>query len=301
MKSQAKSHKNSGVGKHGVEQPRRAAAWMALACVGFATMGVFVKRLSPEVPEFELVLFRSLINFAVVLVIMVARGDPFFPKGKQLLVFRGVAGFGGMSCLFYCLGHLPLPLATLLNWSSPIFVILFSALILGERLRPNSVLWISAALLSVVLILLPGLNEGFRTSWLAGVGVGLLGAAFAGSAYVAVKAAAARVGIYAIVLYLTGVSSLLSAPVAWVQGLSPLSPRQSAEVLALGLLATLGQIAMTEAYRHARASLVSPMSLLNAGMAALLGWWLFDEHLAALQWAGMLLLAVAILMLQRDA
>src|SRR4029077_4851959 len=101
---------------------------------------------------------------------------------------------------------------------------------------------------------------------------GLLGAAFAGAAYVAVRAAATRVGIYAIVLYLTGASSLLSAPVAVYQGLVSLSGGRGLELLLLGLLATLGQVAMTEAYRHARASVVSPMSLLSALFAAVFGW-----------------------------
>ena len=80
-----------------------------------------------------------------------------------------------------------------------------------------------------------------------------------------------------------------------------LTPREGGEVLLLGLLATVAQIAMTEAYRHARASLVSPMSLLNAGIAAIFGWWLFDERLATLQWGGMILLAISLLMIQRTA
>ncbi|HUP57930.1 MAG TPA: DMT family transporter, partial [Bdellovibrionota bacterium] len=148
---------------------------------------------------------------------------------------------------------------------------------------------------------LPGLELGLSSRWMLAGLIGLLGAAFSGAAYVAVRAAAAKVGVYTIVLYLTGVSTLLSAPFMGLQGAVGFDTRQGAELLAIGLLATAAQLAMTEAYRLARASVVSPMSLLTAAFGALFGWLLFDERLALTQWIGMGVLAASLVVLTRQS
>jgi drug/metabolite transporter (DMT)-like permease len=265
---------------------------MCASAFAFTAMAAFVKRLAPVLPQFELVFFRSWINLAWVLALMLARGERLWPeRDKPLLVFRGLVGFAGAACMFYSLAHLVMPVATMLNWCSPLFVILFSKALLGERMPPLSAVFIPVAFLGLFLLLDP---FGARAPVpLAGAVAGIGAAVFGGMAYVAVRAATARVGVNVIVLFFVAVSTLASAPLAALDFRAPTSG-QWLELLALGSFATVGQLTMTRAYRYAPAGVVSMMNLLNPVFGAGFGLILFGENLAGLQWAGMAMVAAAI-------
>jgi drug/metabolite transporter (DMT)-like permease len=267
---------------------------MTASALAFSAMAVFVKRLAPVVQQFELVFFRSAVNLAWVLALMGARRELFWPKrGKKILVFRGLVGFAGVACMFYSISHLPLPVATMLNWCSPLFVILFSRLVLAERMPAWSGLFIPLAFAGLVLLLNPMDAQSGGLQWTAAL-IGLGAAVFGGMAYVAVRVATATVGVNMIVLFFVGVSTLASAPWAAADFLRP-SSDQWVELICLGSFATLGQLTMTKAYRYAPAGVVSMMNLLNPVFGAAFGIVLFHESLAAFQWMGIALVGVSIL------
>lgn len=275
------------------DQPLKALFWMFLSGLGFSLMSVFVKRLSDAIPQFELVFFRSWVNFVIVLALMLVRREDFLPVGKPLLVLRGLMGFGGVSCLFYALGHLPLSVSSMLNWCSPLFVLLFSRLFLKEKVASKALVWVAVAFAGLVVLLKPD----FRTGWihfpLVAVLIAILGSAFGGAAYVAVRAATARVGVNVIVLYFTGIATLLSAPLAFREFHRP-NLQEGVQLLAVGGFATLGQLAMTQGYRFAPAGLVSTMSLMGAVFSSIWGWVFFSEALDGLQWLGLALIATGV-------
>lgn len=285
----------SAMAHRSTDRPYVALAWMACSALGFSLMAIFVKRLGDSVPQFELVFFRSLLNFLFVLVWMLARRESLAPPrgSRKILVYRGLAGFSGVSCLFYSITHLPLPVAMLLGWSSPLFVLLFSRLFLHERTSARGLGFAALAFLGLLLILNPDPRHGWVALPIGAVAVSLFGAASAGSAYVAVRAATAKVGPNLIVLCFVGIATLLSAPLAALD-FRPLEPGRWGEVVLLGIFATIGQVTMTQGYRFAPAGRVSTMSLLNAAFSALLGWALFSERLELIQWGGLILMASAI-------
>jgi len=275
-----------------VDRPLRALAWMSLSALGFSVMTIFVKILSDTTPHFQLVFFRSSVNLIIQLVIAYYLGQKIFPKSdKAILVFRGLAGFGSLTCFFYAITHLPVSVAAMLSGCSPVFVIVFSAVLLRERLTAVSLGLISVVFAGLVLLLRPEWNDSIPHFPIL---IGLLGAALGGMAYVAVRAATARVGVNLIILYFTGIATLLSAPMAWRSWVTPINLTQWACLVMVGLCASVGQFAMTQGYRFAQAGLVSMMGLLNAAYTAIFGWILFNEQLSSIQWAGMLIVAVGI-------
>lgn len=283
-----------------VDQPLKAFAWMSCSALGFSTMAIFVKRLGAVVPEFELVFFRSILNLLFVLGLMLVRREKLnLPKDRNLhllLTFRGLVGFGGVSCLFYSIHHLPLPIAMMLGWCSPLFVILFSRIFLGERIAQTGLIAVGLALVGLFFLLDPlGLAGGAASArvLVGPVLIGIFGAAMSGAAYVAVRAATAQVGVNLIVVYFMMVSTLISAPLA-IPGFRLVSSSEVFAIFMVGISAAIGQVAMTHGYRYAPASRVSTMSLLNAAFSAFFGWWLFNEQLASLQWGGLVILATGI-------
>lgn len=265
---------------------------MVVSALSFTAMSVYVKRLSGTVPPFELVFFRSAVNLAWVAALIAVRRESLWPsQGKALLVFRGLVGFLGVACMFHAIAHLPLPIAAMLNWSSPLFVILFSRIALKERMPAGSTIWIVLAFLGVLLLLDPfGVSAAVPFPQAC---VGLLAAVFGGMAYVSVRAAMARVSADLIVFYFVSVSTLLAAPLAWSEGVWPTSSETWFQIFLLGTFAAIAQLTMTRAYRYARAGVVSMMNLLNPLFVAGLGLLIFREPLDALQWFGMTLLLSA--------
>lgn len=277
-----------------IDRPRLALGLMTLSALGFTIMAVFVKKVSDTIPQYEIVFFRCWVNALIVGFLMLRAREPFFPSARWLLVARGVAGFFSLSCLIYSLRHLPISIASLLSGCTPIFVILFSAWFLGERLARGAFVWTGLALAGLVLILRPDFNSGVTAIPPWAMAVGISGAAFAALALIAVRSLTARVGNNAIIFYFTGLATLISLPIAVWDGWVWPTPIQWVELISMGAFATLGQVTMTQAYRFAAAGLVSVMGLSTVGFSALFGWALFGELLGPIQWAGMVFLASGI-------
>jgi drug/metabolite transporter (DMT)-like permease len=259
-----------------------------LACAaGFAVMAYFVKKLGHRIPPFETVFFRSLVNLVCMTIWMRATRHVWKPVSRRdlsLLGLRATAGFVSLCCYFYSLQNLPLSIAGLVSWTSPLFVAVFSALFLGERLPPRALLCIGGAFAGLVLLLAPG-QVGLADLSGVTLAIGFFGAACAGAAYVTVRAASRRLSPNLIVFGFVFLATLASLPLAAAQYVQP-TWADGWELLAMGLAATWGQVAMTRAYQHAPAGIVSAMGLLTAVFSALLGVWAFGETLAVEQWLG---------------
>ncbi len=261
------------------DRPLRSFVFMFLSGLSFCLMLIFVKRLHTQIPQFELVFFRAFINLVVVVIIMLMRREKFNIPGKRLLIFRGLAGFTGLSCLFYTASRLPLSVASMLNWTSPIFILLISRFLLKEQVSARSFVWVSIAMSGLVFLLNPPFlhsHEAMEALPLVPILVGLFGGAAGACAFMAVRALTARVGVNGIIFYFTLVASVVSLPLALVDFRIP-NASQAIELLLIGGFAAAGQFAMTEAYRWAPAGVVSVMSLQNAAISALFGYLLFAE------------------------
>lgn len=269
-------------------------------------MSSMVKELSPHFTSLSLVFYRSIFGVTAIFIFLKLKNSPNtrFPKGSihRVLIFRSLTGFIGILCLYYGVSHLPLPVASTINWSSPIFVIVLSRIILKEKLKPKAMIWIFIAFISLSGLfgqsLMGFLNQtGVIFSPLA-LGIAVLGSFAGASAYVAVRAATAKVDALIIVLYFLSIATVLSAPFVFLsfKDSSAFLANDWVKILAMGFFGTSGQITMTHAYRLSSAGIVSAMGLLNAVFSALVGWWFFSENLGLLQWGSLLLLGLAVLM-----
>ena len=101
--------------------------YMVLAAFFFSLMALLVKVVGQRLPSAEMVLARSAV--AVVLSYGMLRRARVAPWGRRkgLLVFRGMAGFGGLLCMFYALTKLPLADATVIVYTNPVFTALLAA------------------------------------------------------------------------------------------------------------------------------------------------------------------------------
>lgn len=267
---------------------RRGALLMLGAALAFSGSGALVKHLSASLPNEMLVFFRSAIGLLALIPLLSRRGlQSLRTTHFGLHLLRGATGLAAMYCFFYAIAHLTLAEATLLLYSTPLFVPFIARLWLREAM-PTGLWWaVGVGFLGIVLILKPGLNL------LAGAAfIGLAAGIFAAVSMVNIRQLTHTEPSVRVVFYFSLICTLGSAlllPWRWQ------TPDAGAWIplLGIGVLATLGQLLLTRGYSHAPAAQVGPFTYFTVVFSALLAWWLWDEWLDIASMAGTLLVIVS--------
>lgn len=260
---------------------------MVASALAFSLMSALVKLAGERLPSQEIVLVRALISLVLSLALLLHARVPIWGRQRGLLWLRGFLGFAALSCVFYAVSHLPLALATVLQYLNPIFTAVLAAVFLRESVGGRLVAGIGLALAGTFLVT--------RSGWLGAgageplpafaVGVALAGALLSAGAYVVVRRLAAREHPLVIVFYFPLVTVPATLPTVlpdwvWPRGLEWLW------LAGVGVLAQAGQIALTHGMRHEPAGRATALSYLQVAFAALWGLLLFGEVPGAGVWAG---------------
>ncbi len=272
----------------------QAPLLMLVASLLFATMGVCVKLASELYPAGEIVFYRGLVGMVFAYALSRSRGSSLRTDVPVMHFWRSLCGVLSLGLWFHAIGGLPLATAVTLNYMSSVWMALFllgGAVLLGStQVDGRLVAAVLVGFGGVALMLRPSLGDGQLWHGLAG----LLSGMTAALAYLQVTTLGRRgepetriVFYFALGGVLAGATSM-----AWT-GLSPHGLRGAGLLLAVGLLATLGQLMITRAY--AIGSTLSNAGLQYAGIlfAALYGVALFGEHLSWMSFVGMLLIVLA--------
>lgn len=263
------------------------ALWMLLAGAMFAMMGVFAKAGAPHFSSAELVFYRSLVGMVSMGALARWRGWPLGTTHWRLHFTRGTAGVISLGLYFYCIGHLPLATAVTLNYTSPLFLAVITAVLLHERFGRLLVLSLAIAFAGVILLLEPTLREDQFRFGVMGLGSGVL-AAFA---YANVK----RLGAtgepsWRVVFYFTTLSTVAGGLWMLVAGASPVTRHNVWMLAGLGLTATVGQFAMTRAYLTGNTVVVGTLSYSTVIFSTIFGLVLWGEDLSTAAWLGIALI-----------
>jgi len=148
----------------------------------------------------------------------------------------GVGGlFGYHAAYFIALRHAPVVEAGLINYLWPLLIVLFSALLPGERLRRQHVVGCALALVGAGLVVTGGQSLGFDAAYLGGYASALVAAVIWG-AYSVLSRRFARVssdtitGFCLATAVLAAIVHFAIEPTIW-----PAAAAQSAAVVGLGL------------------------------------------------------------------
>ena len=223
-------------------RPGRGILLMILAVTLFTAMSACIKA-ADRVPAGEAVFFRAGLTVPVILAWLALRGrivEGLRTRQPWAHVRRGIVGSVSMGLGFSGLRYLPLPEVTALQFITPILIVLFAALMLGERIRLIRITAVVAGLLGVVIILWPRLTASGEGGKLFGASLVLCSAGLAALAQIFVKSMAGKEGTVAIVFYFSltaTVLSLLTIPFGWVWP----PPAEFALLLGAGVLGGSGR------------------------------------------------------------
>jgi drug/metabolite transporter (DMT)-like permease len=186
-------------------------------------------------------------------------------------VARVLCAVVGMNCGFYATAHLELATVVSLAYTRPLFMIILAVMFLGEVVRWRRGLATAVGFLGVLVMLRPTAVPVELPALAA-----LMGALMVAGAMAVVKQQAAVDGPATIMVWFgvgTAVLTFFPAIFVWE------APRADHWVLliAIGVLASIGQYMMIQAFTHGEATVMNPIDYLQILLAALFGFWLFDE------------------------
>src|SRR5258706_11144435 len=223
------------------------SSWMIVAGFFFATMGVFVKLGSAHFGVAELAFYRSIFTLVVVVAMIAWSRGTVKSAHLGTHIVRGIVGAVSLVGFFYAISRLPVATAQTLNYTSPLFLAIATTVVLGERFSPWLVVAVVMGFGGVAMLLGPTFGAGQEGPAM----VGLFSGVTAAWAYLAVRTLG-RLGEpdTRVVFWFGAVATVICAAwqlttdtfhaVRWDNGWI---------LVGLGLCGTLGQLAMTRAYR----------------------------------------------------
>ena len=267
------------------------SSWMLVASLLFALMGTLAKSLSNQFSGAELAMYRSLFGLVAIAAFFLWRRESPRTRFWKNHLWRGVTGTISLVAYFYALTKLPLATAITLNYTSPIWLALLSAVLLKERFSRHLVFAIALGFVGVAMLLRPVFASEQTSAGLIGLASGF----FAACAYINVKKLGeAGEPAWRVVFYFALVGSIGAALVQPFDGpFHAVNIGNLWALLGVGLFATLAQLALTRAYHSGNTLVVGAFAYSTVIFAALLGLFFFDEQLPLLAWLGMLVIIVS--------
>ena len=255
----------------------RAMVWMLGAIVSFSAMAIAGRELGTRFDTFEIMMYRSAVGLMLVLALAGWAGTlgqiNRARLGTQLA--RNLFHFTGQNLWFYAVTLIPLAQLFALEFTTPIWVVLLSPLLLGERLTGLRTLAAGLGFLGVLVVVRPGAMEVN-----AGVVTALAAAVFFAFTYIFTKRLTRDQSITCIMFYMTAVQLVLGLASAGWDGRITLPDAASAPLLMTVALGGLcAHYSITKALSLAPASTVAPIDFARLPVIAIVGMTVYNEPL----------------------
>lgn len=287
--------------------PLRGIALKVVSVAVFVAMSAFIKA-AGQLPAGQIVFFRAFFAILPIIAVLAWRHElrtALHTANPWSHIARGCVGVTSMGLGFFALTRLPLPDAITLNYAQPLLVVVFSALFLHEAIRFYRWSAVVVGLVGVVIISWPKLTlfsdgSAMANEQAVGVIAALCAAALSAVAMLLVRRLVHTERTPTIVLWFSltaAAAGLLTIPFGW----QALTFQQAALLVAAGVCGGLGQILMTESYRHAEASTVAPFEYTSMILGIAVGYLAFgDLPTAHTIVGGLIVIAAGIFIIWRE-
>lgn len=269
----------------------KAVLLMLLAELSFSAMQLFVKLSSVEVGTFEQVFFRNLVSLFIAGFIVKRdhlKVTEEIRRGKWAIWGRSLFGFLGILFFFYAANNARQANVAMLNRASPVFVMLFSAIFLKEKITRVKIAAIALCFLGAYIAMQPSFDSNPIPLFSA-----FLAAAAAGAAYTMLSYCKNLMHPSAVVFHFSAFSTVCAGIMMLPTAVWP-SPKVFVMLMLIGIFAAAGQFLLTFSYQLALASEVSIYQYSGVVFTALLSFIVFKESLNFSSLLGGLIILIAI-------
>ncbi len=257
--------------------PLKAALWMSGAIASFTGMAIAARAINGVHDSFEIMAARSVIGLGIVLVAGALTGQLHRISTARLSghALRNVVHFTAQNLWFWALTLIPLAQVFALEFTAPVWVILLSPLVLGEKLTLPKLM---AAILGFVGILIVARPD------LSNLNPGVLAAAGAALGFATTSILTKRLtrgeAIIGILFWLTVFQGIFGLVMAGYDGQVNWPTAQTLPWLVLiGFCGVLAHFSLTSALSLAPASFVMPIDFLRLPLIAVIAALVYAEPL----------------------
>ncbi len=255
----------------------KAALWMIGSISSFSAMAVAGRELAGIYDTFEIMLYRSAVGVFVVVSLAFATGTwrQINTRNFKLQIGRNLAHFTGQNLWFYAVTVIPLAQVFALEFTSPLWVIVLSPLILGEKLTKIRGLAAVMGFIGILVVARPTI-EGIN----AGVVTAAASAIFFAFTIMLTKRLTRSQTITTILFYLTVTQLFFGVVMAGYDGDIALPTMAHGPLLLLiGLAGLVAHYCLTTALSIAPATVVVPIDFVRLPVIAVIGMLVYAEAL----------------------
>tara|TARA_B110000014_G_scaffold72508_1_gene49484 strand:+ start:2693 stop:3571 length:879 start_codon:yes stop_codon:yes gene_type:complete len=266
------------------DSPQAAIAWMILAGLCFSATGVFVKLSGGLLIVWTVIFGRSIVIAIMTFILSKIQNKSLSFEEPKWLIARCVSGLSAMACYFYAIPLISLTTAVVLQWTSPLFVALFSGYLIKEKVSPFLFICIGVAFTGTILIISPSF-EAIEINALYALISGILSAI----AYLSIRQLRSTATSESVVFWFAIFCVIFSLPFS-LKELLTISTYEIQVLIGVGITAGIGQIGMTKAYHAAKAAYIGAFSYSTVVVSWIYGFYIFNEILSIWDMIGTLLI-----------
>ena len=276
-----------------IDQPLHGILAINGTVIVFSSQDAVVKLLSDSYSLWQIVCVRSIAASLLILAIAILakrRGASLRSRRPGLQLFRGLLMFASYTCYYLGIVSMPIVDGAALYFSAPLFTTLIAIPLLGERVGVHRIVAVAIGFIGVLVMLRPGV-EGFNVAAV----FPLMGAAVYAYCTIITRRLGDTDSSLAITFYTMIVFGLGSAvgsavgialfPGVEGNGLDAMLVRawswptgaDLTFMALLGLVAALGHLGISHAYRVTQVSVVAPFEYAYLPWVALIGYLVWGE------------------------
>ncbi len=263
------------------QRPFLAGAWMLGALFFLCGMAISGREMSIELNAFQITFIRSFVCLAVILLLLCVVGfDKVRTAQKKMHVARNVIHFGGQTGWLYGIAILPLAEVFAIEFTAPIWTAILATIILKERLSQHRLLAILLGFAGIMIILRPGLAAIQPAAFVV-----MFAAICFASTYVFTRHMSTSETPLTVIFYMNLVQlpmGLAASLPAWTLPSLDLWPW----IVLLGVSGLGSHFCFAHAFRHADATVVSPLDFIRLPLIAVVGLLFYNERWDLLILAG---------------
>lgn len=250
-------------------RPLAAALWMTGSIAAFSAMAIATRQINGAHDTFEILAYRSVVGFVLVVVGAALMGQLGRIRAQRLggHAVRNIFHFTGQSLWFWAITMIPLAQVFALEFTSPIWVILLSPLVLGESLTRRKLLAAALGFAGVWIVAQPDFTR-IDPGVLAAIGA----AFFFAATTLMTKALTREEAIVGILFWLTLMQAGFGFAAVLADGTITLPTLATLPWLALiGVAGVTAHLCLTSALSLAPASTVVPVDFARLPIIAAIG------------------------------
>ena len=253
----------------------KAALWMTGTISSFCVMAVAGREVSHALDTFEIMMYRSLVGVIIVVVLAAVTGTWRQVETARLgtHLVRNVAHFTGQNLWFLAVTLIPLAQVFALEFTTPIWVILLSPLVLGERLTLVRAIAATLGFVGILVVARPdmaGLNTGVITAASCAI--------FFAVTIMLTKRLTRHEQIVSILFWLTAMQLVMGLVTAGYDGDIALPDLATGPwVFVIGCAGLMAHFCLTKALSLAPATVVVPIDFIRLPTIAVVGMLVYGE------------------------